>query len=326
MSRLIFGIRRFVAFGAVVLGASYGLLVRFVFGVGVVAQWADVMMVTFLFVVPLVVGFLTVYAHPTPVEEWRGGTSIVMPWVSALLAVAASLLLAWEGIICIVVWLPLFFVLGSVGGVIAGLVRRHGERPRPLVLVSVAIIPFVLAPLESRLPTPVMGRTVENTIVIEADPATVWAEIREVPAIAPGELGPSFAHRIGFPRPIEARLEGTGVGSVRYASFEGGVVFVERVTEWDEDRALAFTIDAGAVPPTTFDTHVAVGGPYFDVLTGRYVIEPLGEHRVRLHLASTHRLSTRFNAYTRLWTDLFMRDIQQNILEVIRARAERGAE
>ncbi len=327
MAHLLLGLRRWVAVGAVALGAAYGLGMRLAFGsdADVLGALGGVMSLTFLFLVPAVVGFVTVYVHPGKRADWKRGTTVFLPWVSALLTIGGAVALAWEGAICAVVWLPAFLALSSVGGLLAGVERRYRERPRPLLLASVAIIPFLLGPLEHRVPTPVAGRTVEDSVVIDAGPADVWAEIREVPAIAPAELGPSFAYRVGFPRPIEARLEGAGVGAVRYATFEGGVVFVERVTEWDEDRALAFTIDAGEVPPTTFDQHVAVGGPYFDVLTGRYRIEPLADGRVRLHLASTHRLSTRFNVYTRLWTDLFMRDIQQHILAVIRDRAERGA-
>ena len=319
----ILGLPRVAALVALGCGAGYGLLLRLVFGLEPLGDWAGVMMITFIFVVPVVIGFVTVYVLPEP-GGW--GRWLGMPLVAALLTAVSALALAWEGLICIVVWLPIFLVLAMLGGVVAGLTRRWQGRSRPLMLLAVAAVPFVLAPIESAFETPVHTRIVEDAIEIDASVEAVWREIREVPPISADELGPSFAHRIGFPRPIEARLEGAGVGSVRYATFEGGVTFVEAVTEWEAPRVIAFTIDASAVPATTFDTHVAVGGPYFDVLDGRYVIEPLadgpGGPRVRLRLASTHRLETNFNAYTRLWTDLFMRDIQQNILGVIRDRAE----
>jgi hypothetical protein len=323
MERLLFGVRNSAALLGVGVGLAYGLLARLMFGLDVFEGLFEVMTLSFIFIVPVIIGFVTVYVHPGEPPGW--GRSAALPLASGLLTIVAALLLAWEGLVCAVVWVPIFFVLAVVGGLIAGVARRMGGRTRPLVLASVAVVPFVTAPLEHQLPDPFHVRTVEDRIVIAADPATVWAQIREVPPIAPAELAPSFAHRIGFPRPIAARLDGEGVGAVRHATFEGGVVFVERVTAWAPGRSLAFTIDAGAVPPTTFDQHVAVGGRYFDVLEGRYRIEPLADGRVALHLASTHRLSTRFNGYTRLWTDLFMRDIQQNILQVIRDRSERAA-
>ncbi|OZC04764.1 hypothetical protein BSZ36_15175 [Rubricoccus marinus] len=302
---------------------AYGLFARLVFGWEPLGDAIGVMSFTFIFVVPVVVGFVSVYTLPGT-RSWSAWLGV--PITSALLTLVSAMVLAWEGLICIVVWGPIFFVFASVGGMLAGMTRRVENRRHPLMLAGVAIVPFLLAPGEGALPTPVHTRVVEDEIEIDASAAEVWEQIREVAPITPEELGPSFAHQIGFPRPIAARLEGTGVGSVRHASFEGGVVFIETVTEWEENRALAFTISAEDVPPTTFDTHVAVGGPYFDVLDGRYVIEPLapeaGRERVRLRLASTHRLETRFNGYTRLWTDLFMRDIQQNILAVVKARSE----
>ena len=117
-----------------------------------------------------------------------------------------------------------------------------------------------------------------------------------------------------------------GVGGVRQASFAGGVVFVETVTVWEPGERLEFSIaaDPNSIPMRTLDQHVTVGGEFFDVLEGRYRIERLSDpsgSRVRLHLASRHRVSTRFNVYARLWTDFVMSDIQRSILQVVADRA-----
>jgi hypothetical protein len=42
-------------------------------------------------------------------------------------------------------------------------------------------------------------------------------------------------------------------------------------------------------------------------------------------MRTTHRLSTHFNLYAGFWTGLLMRQIQENLLHVIRIRAEAGA-
>jgi hypothetical protein len=131
-------------------------------------------------------------------------------------------------------------------------------------------------------------------------------------------------HRMGFPRPVEAVLEGEGVGSVRIARFERDLVFVERVTQWEEGKRIAFTIraDTANIPPTTLDEHVTIGGPYFDVLDGRYEIELRPDGTVRLHLSSRQRLSTRFNWYASLWTKRVMSELQTYILRIVKRRAE----
>ena len=78
----------------------------------------------------------------------------------------------------------------------------------------------------------------------------------------------------------------------------------------------------GTVDTMTLDQHVTVGGEYFDVLDGTYEIVPVAPGEVELRLWSTHRLSTHFNSYAALWTDFVMRQIQGNILQVVRDRAE----
>jgi hypothetical protein len=310
-------------------GAVYGLLARLVFGV----QWStgpreplEFMAVSFLYLVPFVLGFITVFVGEKG-GRWEWWQWVILPWIAGLTALAGALALAWEGIICIVLWLPLVLVLSSLGGIAAGITgrflpsRRRGDG---LVLACCAVLPFVVAPLESRIEAPVEMHTVENRIEIAADPATVWRQIERVPAIREEEQSDALSHWIGFPHPVEAELIGTGVGAVRHATFERGVLFVETITKWEPEKDLAFTIkaDTAHIPPTTLDQHVTIGGPYFDVLEGEYRIEPSGPGKVILHLSSQHRLSTRFNSYAGFWTDFIMRDTQEYILEIIKRRCE----
>jgi hypothetical protein len=165
---------------------------------------------------------------------------------------------------------------------------------------------------------------VANVIDIQASPETVWHNIERVPAISKDELPTTWARRIGFPDPIEATLSHEGIGGVRDATFAGGLSFIETIDVWQPRERLAFTIAANTdkIPATTLDEHVRVGGPYFDVLRGEYRLEPLPNGVIRLHLSSDHRLSTDFNWYAHLWTDAVMSDLQQRILQVIKARCE----
>lgn len=124
---------------------------------------------------------------------------------------------------------------------------------------------------------------------------------------------------------MSASLSRPGGGALRHARFQGGVLFLETVTDWVPERRLRFTIAAqtDSIPASTLDPHVTIGGHYFDVLSGRYDIRPGPNGRVALELTSEFRLSTRFNRYATPWADAIMRSIQENILQIIRARAER---
>ncbi|HKQ98033.1 MAG TPA: hypothetical protein VJV75_09165 [Candidatus Polarisedimenticolia bacterium] len=299
-----------------VLGLLYGAFARWLAGTG--NPWFEPVTLGFIFLVPLAMGYLSVLVLDRP-RWWQ---TTFLPWGTWLLAVGLAFLVGWEGAICVVMAAPAGLILSSIGGWLVILVRRFSRKIAPAVLA----LPFVLIPLESRWEPAPQIRVVESRLDVAASRETVWAQIREVPPIGVEEQGTTLFNRIGFPRPVEARLFGEGVGAVRHATFERGVLFIERVTLWQEGARLAFTIHADSVniPPSTLDEHVTIGGRYFDVLDGEYRLEDLPSGGTRVHLTSHHRLSTTMTLYAGLWTDAVMQSIQSRILEVIRDRSERA--
>jgi len=312
----------------IAMGALYGVLLRVWMNAPTRLQWlkdaAGVMTVAFLVLGPIVMGFLVVRRAERggriPIYLWFGA-----PILSVTLMMVILMLFAWEGAICVLMALPVTWVFGMIGGVLGGLAGRFGKISGRTT-VCVAILPFVLAPLEARLTAPTATRTVASQVVIHAPAATVWQNIERVPAIAPNELHETWAQRIGFPRPVEATLSYEGVGGVRHASFERGLLFIETVTAWEPEHRLAFGIKADSehIPTTTLDEHVTIGGRYFDVLDGEYRLEPLPNGDILLHLTSHQRLSTNFNGYAGLWTDAVMQSLQTSILAVIQHRCEQS--
>jgi hypothetical protein len=207
------------------------------------------------------------------------------------------------------------------------LLDRKGRRGSGnLPVAAFLLLPFVVAPLEQQWEEPHQTRVMRNSVEIGAAPAVVWDQIQEVAAIRRMEIPSQWIYRLGFPRPVAATLDREGVGGKRHATFEGGVSFYEVVTHWEPSVKLAFSIQADPefIPHTAFDEHIIVGGRFYDVLDGTYEIEEIGPGRCRLHLSSTHRLSTRFNAYAGWWSEWVMDQIQGSILEVIRKRCESG--
>ena len=286
------------------------------------------MTVGFVFLVPLAMGFISVYLverrEPQGYAIW-----FFLPWLPIVGVTLGSMLAAWEGFICAFLFLPIAVVIGSVGGIIGGLVARSktSREAKNLFVGCVLILPLLIIPAESRFVAPKDIRQVETSIEINAPPQIVWRNIERVRPIQSDELQPSWSRRIGFPAPVEATLSREGIGGVRHATFAGGVLFIETVDVWEPDHRLAFSIHAetAQIPAATLDDHVRVGGQYFDVLRGDYEIEPLPSGFSRLHLSSRHRVSTDFNWYARLWTDAIMSDTQKSILHVIKDRCEAEA-
>jgi len=308
------------------IGLAYGFGLRLLAALPAVRDFTVVMTMGFTLLMPFAMGCVTVYFAEIR-QSQRIRVWLMLPWLPLAAALAATMLVQLEGLICIVMYAPLGLVLatlgGTVGGISARFIKRH--RARNITVACVAALPFLILPLEKPAFYQLELRQVENSIDIQASPAVIWRNIERVPAIRRDELPNSWSRRIGFPDPIEATLSHEGVGGIRNASFAGGVLFTETVDVWDPEHRLGFSIAAqtAKIPATTLDEHVRVGGPYFDVLYGEYRLEPLANGVTRLHLSSRQRLSTDFNWYAHLWTDAVMSDLQKRILVVIRQRCER---
>ena len=310
----------------VALGLLYGLAMRIAVRFHVWDNGIAVMTWGFVFGVPLVVGFLTVFVaereRRLPVWKW-----FLLPWLPVIGMALGTLVMLFEGRICIAMFLPVGMVCASIGGVAAGILGRLSghSRANDVVAGCVLLLPMLISPWESRVLYSKEIRDTETFIDITAPPSSIWTNIERVAAIQPAELPNSWSHRIGFPNPIEATLSYEGIGGIRDATFSGGVLFIETIDEWRPEQRLGFSIKAQTdqIPNTTLDEHVRIGGSFFDVLHGEYTLESLGNGVTRLHLSSQHRVSTDFNWYARIWTNAIMADLQTRILHVIKDRCER---
>ena len=309
-----------VSFPVVLL---YGLFVRLTFAAPYLQDnLGGLIGLAFIFVVPFVLGVLTMAIMP---RQYKSSIAhaVFMPWLSFLLVAVALLIFAWEILICIVMAIPIYLPLSSAGGLLFyAIVRRRSDKKlSQMSLIAFLLAPYMIGMIEQQIPSPESIRTVDTQIVIDAPAEIVWQQITSVPEIQPSEHHPAFFHLTGMPKPIQAMLPQGGVGTVRWSSYEGGLLFTEVVTEWEPQQGFDFTIDldSESEPPWPWNQ---IGGPSFDILDGTYRIEPLDEGRVILHLSSRHRLATKLNSYGGFWTDLILSDIQNYILTVIKGRAE----
>lgn len=310
---------------SILIGLAYGLTMRWMAGhhrqiYPMIMSWE------FIGLVPFAMGFITVSVVERRRRQKKAAW-FLLPWVPVALGLIATMVLGWEGIICVVMLAPIAMVCAGLGGMAAGFIWRYFDsaRPRNASLMLVAVLPLVTTPVGQRYLLHTETRTAATYIDIKASPEIVWQNVERVPAIRTAELPLAWSRAIGFPAPIEATLSEEGVGGVRHATFARGVLFIENVDVWQPHQRLGFSIHAQTdqIPRTTLDEHVRIGGPYFDVLRGEYVLEPLPNGITRLHLYSKQRLSTDFNWYAELWTGAIMRDLQNSILYVIKNRCEK---
>lgn len=308
----------------VIIPTIYAIFLRLLFGIDSWDSLLTVMSVSFLFCLPTIVGALAIYFSSE--ENARSFKyKFFVPWIPIFIFFALTLALAWEGWACWLMVLPLFLIASSIGGFI-GAYFKFRKKDNTVYLSVLTLLPFLMAPVEHFVGA-IPGTYKAYTFIdIQAPRETIWRNVTRVRAIEEKQDKGWLTRSLGFPRPVKAELNYEGVGAYREAIFTNGLVFHETVSEYIDQEKMVFSIKAypHEIPSTTMDEHVVIGGKYFDVLNGTYELEQLNTTTYRLHLYSTFKLNTTFNFYAGWWATWIMKDIQNNILQVEKQRAEQG--
>jgi hypothetical protein len=284
---------------------------------------SGLMTFTFLFIVPLIIGIITTYQNRGILKAYKA-IPLSMPLFSILGLILLTVILEWEGIICALIAMPIFAMMALIGGFIG--IKAFKREENHLKISFIVLLPFLLAPIENTMGLSEKVFHEKTSIVIKGTDTEIWNNITRVYQIEKEENQNSLFQVMGFPRPLEATLDTVAVGGIRLAKFDRGLFFTETVTELKDKELLKFSIvaDPESIPPKALDEHVLVGGNYFDVLDGCYEIHKLDESNLyRIDLTSKFRLSTNFNFYSGFWSKMIMRDIQENILRVLKNRVEK---
>ncbi|WP_312824558.1 hypothetical protein [Epilithonimonas sp.] len=307
---------------AILIPTVYAVILRLLFGIKTWTDIFSVMSITFLFCLPTIVGALTVYL--SDYEKVKSLTyRFFMPWVPVFLFLVITMFLKIEGWACWLMILPIFLIASSFGGLIGGYLKNRKGNSNLNVSLLV-LIPLLIGPVESLFQKIPATYTAYTSIEINAPAEVIWQNVTAVRKIDEKDDKGYLNRIIGFPRPLEAVLNYKGVGAYREARFTKGLVFHETVKEYEENKRMLFSIKAYPyeIPSTTLDEHVVIGGNYFDVLDGTYELEKISHNKYKLILYSRFKLNTTFNFYSGLWAKWIMKDIQNNILQIEKKRAE----
>ena len=309
-------------------GAGYGLLMRGVFSLKLftrtsIGSASGAMLGSFLFLVPLVIGLLTVYRLAPAQRSW--GRALLLPWAPTLLFIAGTALLLIEGSICILMALPIFLAMASFGGFAMWLVLKFAK-PAPAVMSTFLALPALAGVYERDLPLRDVRAGSDASIHIAAAPQAIWQLINKAQEIAPAEMADGWAYRIGVPHPLEAVTVDGAAGRVRKLRWEQGVHFDEPILDWDENHYIRWRYEfaADSIPSGALDEHVAVGGRYFELLDTSYKLDPEGDG-TRLSIHVTYRVSTGFNWYAARLARWLVDDSARTILAFYKRRCEAGA-
>lgn len=308
----------------IIIPVLFALLLRVIFGASIFDNFLSVMTWTFFILVPVAIGALIIYY--SNIEKVKSITyRIFAPWLPIILVIALTILIGLEGWACWIMISPLFLIFGSIGGLIAGYFKiKKTEKNERLNLSILVFLPFVIGPIENSITlNPEVFKTY-TSIIINSNNRRIWDNVTSVKEIKEKEDSSTLTKWLGFPKPIKAELDKQEIGGYRKAIFEKGLIFNETVTEYKDLKLMKFKIKANTyeIPSTTLDEHILIGGEYFDMLDGTYELEKISKNQYKLILYSNFSMKTTFNSYAGIWGNWIMKDIQNNILKVIKERSE----
>lgn len=316
---------------AVAFAAVYGLIIRLFFGSA--NGLLHIMSVTFLFLVPFVIGFLTIILLPAA-KTTTGTSAFFKPWLTSLVLLIGTILLQIEGTICWIMVFPIFATCAGLGGLIAFHLRNaktggptKWQKPNTLNVSLLFVVPLALGLVEGEKALVPQELVIRKAVTINAPTADVWKQLTISKAVSPHESQPSVSGLLGFPKHQRTTLNAVVVGGKRTAYYEKGLYFEETITQYQSERLLVLRVDANpnAIPPTVMDEHILIGGKHLDILEDVYELNPLPGGRTRLTLSSRFYINTPFNWYARTWAHYLMSDILQSELELIKNELPRRA-
>jgi hypothetical protein len=305
----------------VLAGALAGLAMRLVFSGPGGSPWSA-MAGSFIYLAPLLVGMVTVYlAERQQRRSWS--YYVYAPFVATMLFVIGTLLVLIEGWICAIVIIPMFSVLGAVGGLVMGVVCRLTNWPRP-TLYCFAALPLMAAALGTALPTPDAQGSVERSLRINAPAAVIWRKLHEIKDIRADEMADAWAMRIGVPVPMSGTTRETPEGRVRESRWGKSVHFDELIQVWQPEQHVRWTyrFAADSFPRHALDDHVVIGGHYFDLIDTSYTLDGEGDATL-LTMRVTYRITTQFNFYADWAAQLLLGNLSEVGLRLYKSRSER---
>jgi hypothetical protein len=228
---------------------------------------------------------------------------------------------AWEGVICLVMAFPIGLFFTWVGHWIGYefLKSKVGNTSTTVVLLFLSV-PSLMA-FENAQPDKGEVRSVITSIEIAATREKVWKNVITFPQLKePTE----FLFKTGIAYPINATIQGQGIGSVRHCNFSTGS-FVEPITVWNEPRLLKFSVNEQPEPMkeiSFYDIKPNHLHGYWVSKQGQFKLIQLANGNTLLEGTTWYVNKIKPDFYWAVWSDYIVHKIHRRVLEHIKIQAE----
>lgn len=232
---------------------------------------------------------------------------------------AGLLIFVIEGLICIVMAAPICLFLAWIGSWLGYLILRKAPKNAPMaMLVLTGIVPAT-AFIEKD--GALILTSVTTSIEINASPQAVWKNVIEFPEL---DEPTEFIFKTGIAYPINAKIEGAGVGAIRHCNFTTGS-FVEPITVWDEARLLQFEVLEQPSPMkelSFWDIDAPHLHDYFVSKQGQFKLTALANGNTLLEGTTWYYHNIKPALYWQLWSTSIIHTIHDRVLKHIKKNTE----
>jgi hypothetical protein len=314
-------------------------------------DWAGAMLGSILLPVPFAVLFIWMGTHVFQDYGWGVfvGVPFALPMVSVILygrrrprpfgqclmlglawlvcSFLGVLVIAAEGIICLIMALPLALPVVLLGASVGYLIQRRPLGTSDTVRVAIVLIAAqpILIGAEPALRPEAPVFAVRTAVEVDAPPEVVWSRVIDFPDLPPTD-DPLLRTGIAFP--VRARIDGRGVGAVRHCEFSTGP-FVEPIEVWDEPHLLRFAVTSNPRAMNEWGLFGAIEAPHLDGFLvsrrGQFLLQPLPGGRTRLEGTTWYQHHLWPASYWRLWSDEIIHRIHAEVLRHVKRLAEDDA-
>jgi uncharacterized protein YndB with AHSA1/START domain len=257
----------------------------------------------------MVMGILNVF-------YWRkhtvtDGQAFLYGLYNLVVALLISAFFMGEGIICLVIVSPVFYLF-LMGGIYLGRFMFRKSKHKLNISIIAALVSIFAINVATVSPS---SQIVTDKVVINASPDQVWNYVVSFPQI---EDKPDYwLFKIGLPAPVQSTAEGNYLGAGRKCIFSNGAVFDEEIVEYEPSKKLTFKITQQPNDPEIMG--------HLNLLEGQFILEDNGDGTTTLIGNSWYDLKIKPSLYFDIWTKDIIRNVHLRVMDHIKALSEADA-
>jgi len=292
-----------ILFANVAVLFCYGITINLI---PLITGEASLLILSEFVLLPMLMGIINTYFWRT--HKVSGGEAFGYGFLNCMFGIIISYFFMGEGFICLIIVSPLIFLFLMLG-ILMG--RWLFKRNKQTLNISVFAGMLVLVMVNMFTAGPKID-VVTDKIIIHASPEQVWEYVVSFPPIE--EKPDYWLFQAGLPSPMESTAEGHFVGADRKCIFSNGIVFDEKIVEYDANRKLTFDITKQPDDPEIFG--------HLNLLKGQFILEDNGDGTTTLIGKSWYDLKVKPSMYFDYWTKDIISHVHIRVMEHIKSLSE----